>query len=263
MTSGVILISVRSRRRCLMISCPAACGIRCVKPSIATVSPSRTHLAIASASDTISAIPLQPPHGVTATTATGFTETISIRPLGEQLCGLRRLLQDFGGDCERAVGGGNAGVDRDLQQDLADLLRRQPVAQRRAGMHREFFFLAQRGQSRERDHASLGSGETRPGPDFAPCVASDELLEGGGEVGHVGYSSVNVSVAKDLASCAHAWFVGRRHEKPGYGGASTADDRRLALITDTKPRYSMRTLQLATTHRDHEQSRRHDRNCRR
>src|SRR6185503_8294118 len=51
-------ISASSRRRCRMISCPAACGIRCVKPSSATVSPSRTRAEIASASETISATAL-------------------------------------------------------------------------------------------------------------------------------------------------------------------------------------------------------------
>src|SRR5262249_50657582 len=41
-------ISVRFRRPCRMISCPAANGMRWVNPSIATVSPSRTWRAIAS-----------------------------------------------------------------------------------------------------------------------------------------------------------------------------------------------------------------------
>src|SRR4051794_15454012 len=48
MTSGVIRARVRSRRRCRMISCPAANEIRWVNPSIATVSPSWTSSATAS-----------------------------------------------------------------------------------------------------------------------------------------------------------------------------------------------------------------------
>src|SRR3989304_5341250 len=40
--------SVRWRLRCRMISCPAAKQMRCVKPSIATVSPSWTSSATAS-----------------------------------------------------------------------------------------------------------------------------------------------------------------------------------------------------------------------
>src|SRR3954471_1141707 len=53
--SGVIRTSVRSRLRCRMSSCPAATGIRCVKPSRATVSPSWTRSETASASEVISA----------------------------------------------------------------------------------------------------------------------------------------------------------------------------------------------------------------
>src|SRR3954470_15773789 len=51
MTSGVIRTTVRSRRPWRMISWPAANGIRCVKPSSATVSPSCTCSAMASARD--------------------------------------------------------------------------------------------------------------------------------------------------------------------------------------------------------------------
>src|SRR5215211_9079223 len=48
--------SVSSRRSCRISSCPAACGIRWVKPSSATTSPSCTSSRTASASGTISAI---------------------------------------------------------------------------------------------------------------------------------------------------------------------------------------------------------------
>src|SRR5512133_904734 len=51
MRSGVMRTNVRLRRPCRIISCPAAKGIRCVKPSSATVAPSRTCRAIASASE--------------------------------------------------------------------------------------------------------------------------------------------------------------------------------------------------------------------
>src|SRR3954449_3768338 len=53
--SGVIRTSVRSRLRWRMSSCPAATGIRWVKPSRATVSPSWTSSRTASASEVISA----------------------------------------------------------------------------------------------------------------------------------------------------------------------------------------------------------------
>src|SRR3954465_9753584 len=52
--SGVMRPSVKSRLRWRMISCPAATGIRWVKPSSATVSPSLTRSLTASAREVIS-----------------------------------------------------------------------------------------------------------------------------------------------------------------------------------------------------------------
>src|SRR6476646_11838333 len=51
MTSGVSRARVSSRLRWRMISWPAANEMRCVNPSIATVSPSRTRSAMASCID--------------------------------------------------------------------------------------------------------------------------------------------------------------------------------------------------------------------
>ena len=56
MRSGVIRISVNPLRPWRMISWPAACGMRWVKPSSATVSPSRTADWMASAREEIRAI---------------------------------------------------------------------------------------------------------------------------------------------------------------------------------------------------------------
>src|SRR5262245_56807592 len=56
MRSGVMRISVSPLRPWRMISWPAACGMRWVKPSSATVSPSRTADVIASAREEIHAI---------------------------------------------------------------------------------------------------------------------------------------------------------------------------------------------------------------
>src|SRR5438093_1390381 len=57
--SGVIRTSVSSRRLCRTISCPAACGIKCVNPSSATMSPSETSSRTASPRVTTSAIALE------------------------------------------------------------------------------------------------------------------------------------------------------------------------------------------------------------
>src|SRR5215469_17517647 len=205
MTSGVILTSVSSRRRCLITSCPAVCGIRWVKPSMATVSPSWTFAAIASASDTISAIPHQPPQGGNRSDSDrGYRNDID-RALSEQLCGLRKTTQDLRSHGERTVGRWDTRVDGDLQQDLADLVGSQAVAQRGSGMHGKFFVLSQRGEGGQGDHASLGPGQAGPVPDLAPGVARNEVLERGCEVGRVGDGSVDVLVSQNLAARLHTF----------------------------------------------------------
>src|SRR3954465_5111115 len=50
------------------------------------------------------------------------------------------------GDRERRVGGGHAGVDRGVQQHLADLLRGEAVRARGAHVHRDLVLASERGQ---------------------------------------------------------------------------------------------------------------------
>src|SRR4051795_12894359 len=88
--SGVMRTSVRSRLRWRMISCPAATGIRCVKPSSATVSPSLTRSLTASAREVISA-------GVRIENASSESERY-------QVCSLDMRTQ------VAIVGGGPAGL---------------------------------------------------------------------------------------------------------------------------------------------------------
>src|SRR6266487_1732124 len=197
MMSGVILTSVRSRRRCLITSCPAACGIRCVKPSMATVSPSCTVAAIASASDTISATP--PP----ALLARLYRNDIDNRTPSEHLCGLRSVAEQAGRDRERAVGRRHARVHRDLEQDLGYLLGRQAVPPRGPDVHGKFLLLAKDGKRGERDHAPLRAGEPWPGPDLAPRVPGDQVLERRGELSRASHRPVHVLVPEHLPAHPH------------------------------------------------------------
>src|SRR6266566_4266608 len=160
--------------------------------------------AIASASDKISATPYQSssPHPAASRECT-YRNDID-RPLSEQLCVLRSILQHFGGDSERPVRGRDARVDGDLQQYLLDLAGRQVVGQRGPDVHGELLLLAENGERGQGDHAALGTGEARPGPDVTPGVAREELLERGGEVGRLSECAVDVIVAQDLAADCHA-----------------------------------------------------------
>ena len=71
-------------------------------------------------------------------------------------------------DVERPVRGSDAAVDGALEQHLADLLRRHPVAPRRADVHRELVEMAPGCERGERHRAAGLAVEPRPGPDLAP-----------------------------------------------------------------------------------------------
>src|SRR5215218_9012081 len=114
MRSGVNRARVRSRFRWRMISCPAANEIRWVKPSMATVSPSRTTVAMASRI-------VATFEAVTVGDAAGST------PSAGDLTVVERA-------CEGCLGG-----ERDpTHRNLLDRLREKPEAGRHLGLsHRE------------------------------------------------------------------------------------------------------------------------------
>src|SRR3954454_3642721 len=92
--SGVIRTSVRSRLRCRMSSCPAATGIRWVKPSRATVSPSLTRSRTASAREVIAACVRIVNAGSSAERYHGFVRTqVAIVGGGPAGLMLGRLLE--------------------------------------------------------------------------------------------------------------------------------------------------------------------------
>jgi hypothetical protein len=76
------------------------------------------------------------------------------------------------GDGEGRVGRRHPGVDRSVQQDLADLVGRQPVAQRGAHVHGDLLLGAQRHEHGQRDGAAHAPVEARPRPHLAPRAAA-------------------------------------------------------------------------------------------
>src|SRR3954466_2041870 len=86
------------------------------------------------------------------------------------------LLREYPlGDGERGVGGGNAGVDRRLEQHLADLVGAEAVAARRPHVEGELVEAPQRHEHGEGDARARPAVQTGPRPDVAPCVAGDEV----------------------------------------------------------------------------------------
>ena len=72
------------------------------------------------------------------------------------------------GDPERGVRGRQAGIERRVEDRLADLVRRQAVAGGRADVHRELPLGAHRDERGQRDEAALAAFEAGSRPDVAP-----------------------------------------------------------------------------------------------
>lgn len=109
------------------------------------------------------------------------------------------LLQHLLRDRERRVGGGNAAVDRALEQNLLDLVGGEPVAERRAEVHRELLGAVEGDEGRHRDRAARAPVESRPGPDLTPGIAGDQVLEVRGEFVGPRDRAVDVRIAEHFA----------------------------------------------------------------
>ena len=71
----------------------------------------------------------------------------------------------------------HSGVDGDLDQRVAQLVERAPVAQRAAEVRLELLRPVQSGEQAEVVEAALAIGQARPSPHCAPAVLGHELLE--------------------------------------------------------------------------------------
>jgi hypothetical protein len=67
------------------------------------------------------------------------------------------------------VGGRHAAIERLLQQDFLDIIRRESaLGERGTDVKTEFVPLAERNHGADHQHASGALIEMRPGPDFRP-----------------------------------------------------------------------------------------------
>ena len=103
---------------------------------------------------------------------------------------LTPILVDLGErflrEAERIDGCGNARVDRDLHQGLADLFLRCAVADRAFDVNLELVRPVQRGEHRDVEQAARLLRQAFAAPHRAPAVLGDELLERHVEVVGVG-----------------------------------------------------------------------------
>ena len=112
---------------------------------------------------------------------------------------------DRGRFLDGVVGGGHAAIDRLLQQDFLDVVGGEAaLGERRAHMQAEFVPLPERDHGADHQHAPGAMVEMRPGPDIAPGIARDQVLEIGVERIAVGDRFVDPFIAEHLAALGHA-----------------------------------------------------------
>ena len=158
------------------------------------------------------------------------------------------LVADLLGDAERGVGGGHAAVDRGLQQDLLDLVHGQAVAAGGAQVQRQLLVVAAGDQRGERDHRAAAPVEPGPGPDPAPGVLGDQLLELAGEVGGSRQrrsTCSSPSTSRRTASCPSlalgaSGLSGSRRARAGGSGAATSAGRSAGARCATSSRTTSR-----------------------
>src|SRR5258708_19524872 len=90
-------------------------------------------------------------------------------------------------------------VDRDLGQHRADLIGREPVAQRAANMGLEFLHFPERGDHAEIEDRALARAQRVVAPGFAPTILGDEALEIAVEVVGALERAIDIVFAEDLA----------------------------------------------------------------
>src|SRR6516162_2850178 len=106
------------------------------------------------------------------------------------------------------VCGGHAAVDRLLQKNFLDVIRRKAtLGEGGANMQAEFVPLTERDEGADDKHAARTLVEMRSGPDLAPGIARDQVLEFDVERISVGDRFVDPGVAENAAAPRHAAVV--------------------------------------------------------
>ena len=174
----------------------------------------------------------------------------AIRDAGDRGRGIRNRLVDhddssigvtlaehLARDAERGVRRGNAGVEAALQDHLADLVDGEPVAQRRAQVHRELLVVAERDQGAQHRDRARSAIEARARPDVAPRDARDEVLEVRREVGGAGDRTIDVGVREHLAAHRHPALVAL-----AVGESGIAGHRRILPLSSSKKSRTARAV---------------------
>ena len=123
------------------------------------------------------------------------------RLMSAALCLLGRdFVDDRIGAAEAFRRDRDAGIDRGVQEDLGDLLRRDAVVERAADMDFEFVPARQRGEHADIEHAAGLTRDPVAQPDIAPALRLGELDEVLGERVGLLLAGIDIGGAQHLAA---------------------------------------------------------------
>src|SRR6266404_9066511 len=115
-----------------------------------------------------------------------------------------QFLEYRGGLLDRVVGGRHAAIDRLLQQYFLDIVGREAALGKGcADVKAELVPLSERDHSPDHQHTPGAMIEMRPGPDFAPGMARDQIDEIGVERILARDRFIDPGVAQHLAALSH------------------------------------------------------------
>ena len=123
------------------------------------------------------------------------------------IAGGLQLGEDFFGEMEGGVGGGDAAVDGGLQKEFFDLVAGDAAVEGGAQVHAELIGTIQGDQHCQSDEAASFTGEARTGPNLSKDVARDEVLKLAVELVPIALRAVHVGIAEDGAPHGHALLI--------------------------------------------------------
>src|SRR5262245_51144331 len=121
---------------------------------------------------------------------------------------LRALIQYRFSYAEAVDADRHPAVDRDLGQHRADLIGREPVAERAANVGLEFLHLPERGDHAEIEDRALARAQRVVAPGFTPAILGDEALEIAVEVVGALERAIDIVFAEHLAAHAETAIIG-------------------------------------------------------
>lgn|SRR5579871_62323 len=118
-----------------------------------------------------------------------------------------RFGEEFGGDFEGVIRGGDAAVNGRVEENFLDFFARDAVVQSGTKMKAKFVLAIEGDGHGKSKKAARVAREAGARPNFAPGVARDEVLKGGCEVCGCAHGTIHMGVAENFAADFQSFFV--------------------------------------------------------